>query len=185
MRIGKIARLPAKLRQEVNVRLDAGQTGEEICRWLNEEPETKQTMARHFSSEPVTESNVTAWRVGGFADWRKHQETLSAMQTMRQVSQASGIAVTEELSLYIAARVAVLLQDTEKEKAAPKERLKILSRVAAIMEIIRHGDHRGWVAEATRHRMEDRASKGRPVAGTHRGIPPEVMEQVERELRLL
>lgn len=67
---GKIARLSAKLREDVCRRLHDGATGPAICDWLNALPEVKTMLASLFDGEPVNPQNVSAWRNGGFRKWQ-------------------------------------------------------------------------------------------------------------------
>jgi len=47
-RIGKIARLARKTRDELNVRLDNGESGVPLIKWLNGLPEVKQVLEAEF-----------------------------------------------------------------------------------------------------------------------------------------
>src|SRR5215469_13618886 len=51
-RNGKIAKLPRHLRDQINQRLDAGQTVISIAQWLNELPEVKAMLETHFEGRP-------------------------------------------------------------------------------------------------------------------------------------
>jgi hypothetical protein len=73
-RTGKIARLPHLLRQEVNRRLQQGQTGKLIVAWLNAQPEAVVILARHWRGHPITEKSLSEWRKGGYQDWLKSSE---------------------------------------------------------------------------------------------------------------
>ncbi len=77
-RNGKIARLPESIRAELNQRLRDGHTSCTILPWLNSLPEVQHIVATHFDSKPITKSNLSAWRQGGFA-----QDTLEKLQTER------------------------------------------------------------------------------------------------------
>ncbi len=77
-RNGKIARLPESIRAELNQRLRDGHTSCLILPWLNSLPEVQRILAQFFSSKPITKSNLSAWRQGGFA-----ADTLEKLQTER------------------------------------------------------------------------------------------------------
>lgn len=68
-RVGKIASLPASLRDEVNQRLHNGQRGPEILAWLNSHSQVLEVLDRHFGEEPVTAQNLSEWRNGGYQDY--------------------------------------------------------------------------------------------------------------------
>jgi len=73
-RTGKIARLPAPVRHELNRRLNNGALGRELVPWLNALPEIQSVLAHRFASRPITEDNISAWRQGGFQEWLLQEE---------------------------------------------------------------------------------------------------------------
>lgn len=74
---GKIARLPALLREEVNRRLNDGQTGPAICAWLNAQDSVQVIMRELFDGEEVSPQNLSSWRNGGFRRWQAEQKILT------------------------------------------------------------------------------------------------------------
>ncbi len=68
-RTGKIARLPHKTREQLNRRLQDGENGRKILKWLNALPEVKSILAAEFRNRPVSSSNLTEWKQGGYRDW--------------------------------------------------------------------------------------------------------------------
>lgn len=68
-RNGKIARLPAAVREELNQRLLDGEAGPALIEWLNALPEAQAALQRNFAGRPMTEQNLSEWRQGGFRDW--------------------------------------------------------------------------------------------------------------------
>jgi len=75
-RKGKIGRLPAKIRHELNLRLSDGVETTPLLAWLNAQPEVEHIMRRDFAARPVTPQNLSEWRQGGFQDWLRNQQTL-------------------------------------------------------------------------------------------------------------
>lgn len=63
-RRGKIARLPAKIRNEINMLLLDGKPGVEIVAWVN-------NSLNLGGASAVTPQNLSEWRAGGFRDWKK------------------------------------------------------------------------------------------------------------------
>ena len=68
-RTGKIARLPSKLREEINQRLLENEPASTILSWLNELPEVKRSLAMHPRPKvhgnditPIDDMNLTLWR---------------------------------------------------------------------------------------------------------------------------
>jgi hypothetical protein len=72
-RLGKIAQLPKPIRDDLNHRLENGKQSPELLEWLNALPETQQLITQKFDNQPITRSNLSDWRQGGFADWRADQ----------------------------------------------------------------------------------------------------------------
>jgi hypothetical protein len=72
--VGKIARLPGSICNELNRRLRNGALGKDFARWLNALPEVIHVLAERFPSRPITEDNPSEWRCGGFQDWLREKE---------------------------------------------------------------------------------------------------------------
>jgi len=74
-RIGKIARLPHKIRDELNSRLLDGHRAKDLVPWLNSLDETKRLIDFAFNGNPISEQNVSDWRQGGYQDWLRNRST--------------------------------------------------------------------------------------------------------------
>jgi hypothetical protein len=68
-RLGKIARLPHSIREQLNLKLHDGLTAKSILPWLNSLPEVQAILAADFDNRPITKQNLSEWRQGGFRDW--------------------------------------------------------------------------------------------------------------------
>ena len=73
-RKSKIARLPLDVREELNRRMENGEPGADLVRWLNGRRETKRVMAARFDGRQITEQNLSEWRAGGHQDWLALEE---------------------------------------------------------------------------------------------------------------
>jgi hypothetical protein len=76
-RTGKIARLPASIRDQLNRRLLDNEPGPSLLDWLNSLPEVKATLAAQFASQPVSPANLTQWKNGGHRDWLARLDVLA------------------------------------------------------------------------------------------------------------
>jgi len=87
-RHGKIARLPESIRDELNRRLADGHTARQILPWLHALPEVQSLLASHFSGRPISHSNLTHWRQGGYRDWlaARQDDTLLRRATDQPLS---------------------------------------------------------------------------------------------------
>ncbi len=108
-RIGKIARLPHEVREQLNRRLQDGEPGTELVGWLNGLPEVKEVLAEHFAGRPITEQNLSEWKTGGYGDWLAHQQALEAVgriagEVDELESAVKDRSVTELLAQWLAAR---------------------------------------------------------------------------------
>lgn len=68
-RTGKIARLPASIREKINRKLYDGELSSQILSWLNRQQEVKQVLNRQFNGSPVTPQNLSRWRRGGYQEF--------------------------------------------------------------------------------------------------------------------
>jgi hypothetical protein len=117
---GKIARLPASLRHQVNLRLENNQPAPTLLAWLNALPETKLVLNSQFGGAPVSPQNLSEWRQSGLRQWlllqelRDHaaqfQEGAAALQ-----AQCEPQTLADNLAAVLAARYAALLQTWDGE----------------------------------------------------------------------
>ena len=90
--VGKIARLPAEIREEVNHRLHDGQSASEILPWLNDLPAVKEILARQFDGQPIKSQNLSPWRKIGYRRWldKKLASTRNLGEHAAKLLQAAG-----------------------------------------------------------------------------------------------
>src|SRR5687768_16339512 len=74
-RNGKIARLPRRIRDQLNQRLDNNEPGRNLLEWLNRQPGASHVLTEHFDRRPITEHNLGEWKQGGFLDRQRHQDS--------------------------------------------------------------------------------------------------------------
>jgi len=123
-RTGKIARLPAAVRHELNRRLNNGALGRELVPWLNALPGVQQVLAHRFAGHPITEDNISAWRQGGFQDWLLQEERRDRLRELsdqcpeRDPAQRARRVVAftqEQLALELAEELERLSAMTDRE----------------------------------------------------------------------
>ena len=83
-RTGKIARLPNRLREDVNRRLYDGHLGQDILHWLNAQPEVRDLVFDQFHGNFVTPSNLSEWKNGGYREWLVRQDTLDLVSDLQE-----------------------------------------------------------------------------------------------------
>jgi len=122
---GKIARLPARLREEVNRRLHDGETGPQILAWLNATPEAQEVCRKQFDGEPVSPQNLSAWRAGGFQKWLTDQKALERTRERaahsRALAEASGGNLSEGALAQLTGEVMEMVEELALLREAGEE----------------------------------------------------------------
>jgi hypothetical protein len=113
-RIGKIARLPHDIREQLNRRLLDGGSGPDILAWVNELPPCRQMLAQKFGGRPIDEGNLYEWRHGGYEEWLWHEDRRdrlgNAFEHLAKLDTAGdGSQVAERLGLLVAAELMTAL----------------------------------------------------------------------------
>jgi hypothetical protein len=85
-RIGKIARLPAEVREALNERLKDGQPASLILPWLNALPETQAALKDYFDGKAINDANLSAWRNGGYSEWLKRQGRVGEIRKLSELA---------------------------------------------------------------------------------------------------
>jgi hypothetical protein len=145
-RTGKIARLSRATRDELNRRLDNGETGVRLVAWLNAQPETRRILAEKFSGRPITEQNLSEWKLGGYLDWTGRQEILAEAQELdadaAELKQATKGRLCDHLATLLAARYAKILIPWKGEVTEELTRqLRLLHGVSQDIVRLRRGEH--------------------------------------------
>ena len=116
---GKIARLPARLREQVNRRLHDGETAPQILAWLNALPEVLKVCETHFSGELVSPQNLSAWRNGGFQIWLRQRDEIESTKALAkyaaELADAAGLDMGAAAKAVAAGKVMARLQTLNDE----------------------------------------------------------------------
>ena len=144
-RVGKIARLPQYLREQLNRRIEDGEPGRVLVKWLNSCDEAQETLAEHFDGRSITEQNLSEWKQGGFKDWQHHQETRALAREIlaeaEELEEEVGeIPLTDRLSEMVALTLARLLREAVNGEKGPAQRMAILE-IARELARLRKQDH--------------------------------------------
>ena len=141
IRNGKIARLPRRIREQLNRRLDDGEQGAPLVEWLNRLPEVNLVLQRDFNSRPINEQNLSEWRQGGFLEWQKHQESCDWVRTLasdaEQLVEHSGIMpLSDRLSsmaaLSLGKLIPTLAADALSDSAKRDDYWRLLRELARL-----------------------------------------------------
>jgi hypothetical protein len=113
-RNGKIARLPAAIREELNQRLLEGEQGKQLVVWLNSLPRVQALLKDKFQGIPISEVNLSHWKNGGFPAWEAGEEMADCVSSIIQGTTAlQAVAkggLTDRMALMLAANMAMEMQ---------------------------------------------------------------------------
>jgi hypothetical protein len=145
-RTGKIARLPRGTREQLNRRLENGERGSRLVEWLNSLPEVQRVVAADFEGEPVSESNVSRWRKGGYADWLEQQESLESVQRMAEdgpeLAKAAKGPLSDHTAVWLLARELAAFKRLRTEEGGGENEWKRLREFCNDLVRLRRGDQR-------------------------------------------
>src|SRR5271157_1624622 len=107
-RRGKIARLPAEIRRQLNGRLRDGEPGKRLVAWLNSLPEAQAVLQAHFGGSAVREQDLSRWRQGGYAAWLEQQEALEMARPvaaeLEELAAEDGEPLTDKMAVWLSVR---------------------------------------------------------------------------------
>ena len=139
--VGKIARLPGAIREQLNRRLYDGQPGPLILPWLNALPAVQKILAAQFAGKPIDFRNLSQWRRRGFPRWLEEQKSLlelekNSRKARRLARAARGLA--SGAAAIAANHLFESLQPPSGEKISTDGLLKILPSVNTILKAEQH-----------------------------------------------
>jgi hypothetical protein len=145
-RTGKIARLPLAIRQQLNQRLQNGESGKALIPWLNGLPEVQAVLAAQFNGQPILQNNLSRWKTGGYVRWEAEQTAQEA--AARLVEQATGLqeavkaGLADHMTLVLIAKMAVELERLDTIPDG-EEKSKIRRQLIGSLVLLRRGDLQG------------------------------------------
>ncbi len=145
-RIGKIARLPYAVRNELNQRLLNNEPGPDLVAWLNSRDDVQAVLKLRFESRPITEQNLAEWRQGGFEDWLRFQETRDWIAELvgksgDTLEETEALAVTDWLATPLAVALGKCIHKIAAGAPHTLEDRKSLIALAREVCELRRGDH--------------------------------------------
>lgn len=149
-RQGKIARLPAEIREQINLRLLDGQSGSKLLPWLNALPEVIRLLEEDAEGLRISDNNLSNWRKGGYADWLKRRERLARTKDLAdwsvKIATASGGKLAEGGAAILSGQVLEVLEDLtadrtdDTEKPDPAKIAEALGSIGETLSALRTGD---------------------------------------------
>lgn len=149
MPLGKIARLPHAIREQLNQRLQNHELGQPLLDWLNGLPEVREIVAGLFDGKPISKQNLSQWRNGGFRRWQTSQEALKqvpqALSEAVEWQEATGKPLSDIVSVWgavhylLTAKTMMETSDRERDRST---RLKFLHRFVGDAVALQRGEFR-------------------------------------------
>lgn len=116
--IGKIARLPRDIREQLNCRLAEGEPGIRLVAWLNELSGVQQVLAEDFGGMLINGQNLTNWRQGGYQEWVKEKQVREICVVASTVPEA--VPTLKQLTTLMAGRYLVMMRRRDKPASPEK-----------------------------------------------------------------
>ncbi len=142
-RIGKIARLPAPVREALNKRLHNGEQGPQILPWLNALPETQELLNGFYQGKEINPQNLSDWRTGGYLEWEEKNDrnfqriehTRELAQMSMKLAEAGGGSLADGASAIIAGEILGVLEEIEHLKEIVSTDADTPDKVKAKLEL--------------------------------------------------
>jgi hypothetical protein len=159
-RNGKIARLPHRIRFQLNTRLRDGESNRALVAWLNSLPEVSEILSERSNGKSVTEQNLSEWKQGGYVDWLKTMESCEVVERLASKAQGLEASADDEnipdlLATVLAAELAKLSEEFLKEGGDLNERWSKLKDLLAQLDQLRQQDHKAGMVRIAQERWNE------------------------------
>ena len=136
-RVGKIARLPKIIRDQVNQKIEDCIPARDVLIWLNNLPEVQKILAEQFGGRAISKQNISEWRHGGYRDWacsrEGRQQWWELMETAQKMTRdrdlKDGRDVTRYLGTFLIVELAQALDDLH-DTTDSAERRKLMRTIS-------------------------------------------------------
>jgi len=177
-RVGKIARLPKAIRDELNARLEAGEGGEPLLDWLNQLPATRHVLELEFAGKPVSKQNLSEWRRGGFAEWQLRRSVLetvgeTAAHAKAIHASAGRFFVDDVVTAFTAHYNHFLMGWGGEVSEAFEAKLRVFSRIRRDLSRMQRDAHWAFRDGDECDQLEAAAEKRRLAVLKHKAMGPE------------
>jgi hypothetical protein len=167
--IGKIGRLPKSIRDELGRRIEDGEPGKELVKWLNGLSGVQRVLKEQFGGRAVTEQNLSEWKQGGHLEWLRQDETRSLVSGLTEQSDdldeaADGMEISDRYASVLSVEFARLAMTRLEKETDPEKRWQIICEVHRELSQFQRDGHRAvrtrikrdrWNREVEREDEED------------------------------
>jgi len=145
-RIGKIARLPKPVRDELALRLRNAEPGRDLVKWLNGLPHVRAVLEQQFEGRPITEQNLSEWRQSGYFEWLRLQESRSFVAILADRHEelddaADGKGISDRYARLATVELARIAATLVGQETDPEKRWQRLCEVLRELSRLRRDDH--------------------------------------------
>jgi len=138
--VGKIARLPHLIREQLNHRLRDGQPASEILSWLNAVPSVKKILDAAFSGAAISHRNLSNWRRIGYRRWLHDRESLGPIEKRSRYGAKvyrAGLGIAPCAATLASDQIMSFLESRSGQKLSPDD----LVKVSAALKPFLHARH--------------------------------------------
>jgi hypothetical protein len=167
--IGKIGRLPKHIRDELGSRIEDGEPGKELVKWLNGLSRVQEVLKEQFSGRLITEQNLSEWKQSGHSEWLRQEETRLLVSKLTEQSDdldeaADGMEISDRYAGVFAAELTRLATTLLEKETDPEKRWKRFCEVHRELSQLQRDGHRAvqtfikrdrWNREVEREEEED------------------------------
>lgn len=118
-RQGKIARLPAHIREQVNMRLNDGEPHRKIIDWLHDQPAVLAVLGEYFGGRDIRPNNLSEWVAGGYQDWlddvSRIRDTRNLADYAAKLTKAGGGDISDGAHAILVGKLMAALESAEAE----------------------------------------------------------------------
>ncbi len=180
--VGKIGRLSKYYRDELGRRIEDGEPGKELVKWLNGEAQVQAVLKAQFGGRPITEQNLSEWKQSGHPEWLRREEARLFVSKLTEQSDDLEEAtdhheISDRFASVLAAELARLAMALLEEETDPEKRWQRLCGVHRELSQLRRDDHGAvrialnrarWIREVARekdaeHERLEKANKDRLI----------------------
>ncbi|MGB7748602.1 MAG: type IIL restriction-modification enzyme MmeI [Verrucomicrobiia bacterium] len=151
--------LPKSIRDELGHRIEDGEQGKELVKWLNGLSGVQRVLKEQFGERPITEQNLSEWKQTGHPEWLRHQKACEKLRWLTErtddlENEADGMEISDRLGSILAAELASLVEKLLEENTDPKERWRLVQEVLREFRYFRHEGNNSQRNQLQRQRWE-------------------------------
>jgi hypothetical protein len=145
--VGKIGRLPKCTRDELGHRIEDGEPGRELVKWLNGLLGVHRVLKEQFGGRDVTEQNLSEWKQTGHPEWLRQEKSRSLVAKLTEQAEDLGEAsdgqeISDLFASVLAAELTQMATALLEKETDPEKRWKIICEVHRELSQLRRDDHR-------------------------------------------